>query len=117
VLAALVARQTTQRGQYIDLALFDCGLSLLSYYATKAVVTQQDPPRQGNEHPDVVPYGRFEVADGPVILACGNDRQCRKVCEAVLQRPELADDPRFMRNRDRANNREALLPIIKEELR
>lgn len=116
ILAALVGRQTTQRGQRIDLALFDCGLSLLSYYATKALVTQEDPARYGNAHPDVVPYGRFETADGPVIIACGNDRQFRKLCLDVLNRPDLADDARFIRNQDRANNRAELVARMQETL-
>lgn len=112
ILAALVGRQRSGRGQHIDLALFDCGLSLLSYYATKATATGEDPQRYGNWHPDVVPYGRFEAADGPVIVACGNDRQFRRICLDVIGRADLAQDPRFIRNRDRATNRAVLLPML-----
>jgi crotonobetainyl-CoA:carnitine CoA-transferase CaiB-like acyl-CoA transferase len=108
ILAAVIARQTTGRGQYIDSALFDCGLSFLAYTATASLWSGKDPVRYGNGHPDVVPYGLFECGDGSVIIAVGNDGQYRKFVTEVLERPDLADDPRFKLNRDRAANRAAL---------
>lgn len=112
ILAALLARHTTGAGQHIDLALFDCGLSILSYLGTAALANGHPPPRHGNEHPDVVPYGLFEAADGPVIIAIGNDGQFKKFCSNVLERPDIADDPRFATNRLRAQNRKELRALF-----
>lgn len=109
VLAAIIDKLRTGKGRYIDMSLHDCGLSMLSYYATRALMTGENPVRYGNAHPDVIPYGLFHVSDGPVILACGNDSQYRKVCHVVLERPDLAEDPRFLTNRDRASNRSELM--------
>lgn len=112
ILAALLARNTTGVGQQIDLALFDCGLSILSYLGTAALANGHPPPRHGNEHPDVVPYGLFEAADGPVIIAIGNDGQFKKFCGSVLERPDIANDPRFATNRLRAQNRKELRALF-----
>lgn len=112
ILAALLARNTTGVGQHIDLALFDCGLSILSYLGTAALANGSPPPRHGNEHPDVVPYGLFEAADGPLIIAIGNDGQFKKFCSNVLERADIADDPRFATNRLRAQNRQELRAVF-----
>lgn len=112
ILAALLARNTTGVGQHIDLALFDCGLSILSYLGTAALANGHPPPRHGNEHPDVVPYGLFKAADGPLIIAIGNDGQFKKFCSNVLMRADIADDPRFATNRLRAQNRQELRAVF-----
>lgn len=109
ILAALVARATTGKGQNIDMALFDCGLQFLAYLGTASMFLDRDPVRFGNGHPDVVPYGLFECGDGSVIIAVGNDSQYRKLCTDVIGRPDLASDPRFNTNRDRAANRDSLM--------
>jgi crotonobetainyl-CoA:carnitine CoA-transferase CaiB-like acyl-CoA transferase len=116
VLAALYQRERTGRGRHIELALFDCGLSLTSYYGLEALTQGVDPPRYGNAHPSIVPYGVFEAKDGPLVLTIGNNAQFRRFCETVIARPDLADDPRFATNLDRAKNRAALLPILAAEL-
>ncbi len=117
ILAALVARATTGRGQHIDMALFDCGLQFLAYLGTAAMFLNRNPVRYGNGHPDVVPYGLFECGDGSVIIAVGNDAQYRKLCADVLGRPDMATDPRFLTNRDRAANRDALMQEMDVALR
>ncbi|MGE0233373.1 MAG: CaiB/BaiF CoA transferase family protein [Flavobacteriaceae bacterium] len=116
VLAALFARERSGRGQFIDLSLFDCGLSLLSFVANSSLLTGNEPARFGNDHPFVVPYGVFNVADGPIIIAVGNDRQFQRLCEKVLGCPELASDPRFIKNADRCANRQALFPLLQPYL-
>ncbi len=117
VLAALYRRERTGRGGRVDLALFDCGVALTSYYGLEALVQGKDPPRYGNAHPSIVPYGVFEAADGPIVVTVGNNAQYERFCSAVIERPDLARDPRFATNLDRSRNRAALLPELEGELR
>ncbi|XWN33834.1 MAG: CaiB/BaiF CoA-transferase family protein [Devosia sp.] len=106
LLAALEARHTTGRGQYIDLSLFDSQLAWLINQGTAHLLTDETPVRLGNGHPTIVPYNAFEGADGYFILAVGNDAQFAKLC-AVGGEPELAQDPRFVTNAARVINRDA----------
>jgi crotonobetainyl-CoA:carnitine CoA-transferase CaiB-like acyl-CoA transferase len=114
ILAALIARDRTGRGQHLDIALFDSAVALLANVATGYLQTGNQSPRYGNAHATVVPYQLFETADGTLALACGNDGQFRALCRDVLERPDLAEDPRYIRNRDRVNNRETLIPALQE---
>lgn len=116
ILAALFKRERTGKGSLLELALFDCGLTVTSYYGLEALVQGGDPPRFGNAHPSIVPYGVFEAADGPVVITVGNNAQFRRFCDAVIGRPDLPDDPRFATNLERSRNRADLLPILKAEL-
>lgn len=116
ILAALYERERTGRGHHVELSLFDCGIALTAYYGLDALVRGHDPVRAGNAHPSIAPYGVFETGDGPVVLAVGNNAQYRRLCEAVLERPDLASDPRFATNLDRSRNRAELLPAIEAEL-
>ncbi|MSU89448.1 CoA transferase [Rhodobacteraceae bacterium 2CG4] len=113
ILAAVHARHTTGRGQYIDIALLDSQLAWLINQGAAYLMNGKVPPRRGNEHPTIVPYGTFPGADKPFILAVGNDGQFARFC-AIAARPELAEDPRFARNVDRVRNRETLIPILNE---
>ena len=116
ILAALYERERTGRGRHVELSLFDCGIALTAYYGLDALVRGHDPVRAGNAHPSIAPYGVFETGDGPVVLAVGNNAQYRRLCEAVLARPDLASDPRFATNLERSRNRAALLPALEAEL-
>jgi crotonobetainyl-CoA:carnitine CoA-transferase CaiB-like acyl-CoA transferase len=116
VLAALYQRERTGRGKAIDLALFDCGVALTSYYGLEALARGIDPPRYGNAHPSIVPSGVFEAADGPVVITVGNNGQYRRFCEQVLERPDLVADPRFATNLDRSKNRAAFIPVLEAAL-
>ena len=116
VLAALFERERTGRGRHIELALFDCGLALTAYCGLEAMVRGHDPVRAGNAHPSIAPYGVFQAGDGPIVLAVGNNGQYRRLCEAVLERPDLAADPRFATNLERSRNRAQFLPAIEAEL-
>jgi crotonobetainyl-CoA:carnitine CoA-transferase CaiB-like acyl-CoA transferase len=102
--AALLRRAKTGEGAFIDCALLDSMAALLANQALNHLATGQEPRRMGNAHPNIVPYDVFPVADGDVIVATGNDGQYRRLCEA-LGAPELADDPRFLANKDRVRNR------------
>ncbi|MDD3652334.1 CaiB/BaiF CoA-transferase family protein [Immundisolibacter sp.] len=107
VLAALVARGASGRGQYVDLALLDVQVASMAVMAMNYFIGGKVPGRYGNAHPNIVPYEVFQAADGPFVLAVGNDRQFARLCE-VLGVPELAADPSFTRNAGRVQHREEL---------
>ena len=115
--AAIIKRQQTGEGCYIDCALLDAQVAVLGYQALNYFVSGVEPRRLGNAHPNIVPYDVFPVADGDIIIATGNNSQYRKLCE-VLGRPELADDPRFVTSKDRVINRatfnEVFHPITRQ---
>lgn len=117
VLAALHERHQTGRGRRIEMALFECGLALTSYYGLEALVNGAEPPRYGNAHPSIVPYGVFEAQDGPLVITVGNNAQFTRFCIDVLQRPELATDTRFSTNVLRSTHRAELVPVIEKALR
>ncbi|BAK75295.1 formyl-CoA transferase [Pseudogulbenkiania sp. NH8B] len=117
VQAALLARSRTGQGQYIDMALFDCSLAMLANVNMNWLIGRTVPPRLGNAHPNIVPYQVFKTAgDGHFILACGNDKQFRAVCQLIGQ-PQLADDERFASNPARVQYREQLVPMLAEAFR
>lgn len=116
ILAALRHRDATGQGQAIDMALLDTQVAMLANLGANYLVTRQAPRRAGNAHQNIVPYQVFEVADGHVILAVGNDGQFERYC-AVAGCAELARDPRFARNADRVRHRETLVPLLAERMR
>jgi crotonobetainyl-CoA:carnitine CoA-transferase CaiB-like acyl-CoA transferase len=116
VLAALHSRQSTGRGQHVEVNLLSSALSGLVNHSGAVVAAGATPTRMGNSHPSLFPYDLMPTADGELIITAGNDRQFRKLCE-VLGAPELADDPRFMLNKDRTANRDELRPLLEERLR
>ena len=117
VLAALFARQSTGQGRNIEMALFDCGLMLTAYCGLEAMLLQKDPPRYGNSHPSIVPYGVFDAADGPLVITVGNNAQFERFCREVIERHDLADDERFKTNLVRGQHRDVLVPEILRELK
>jgi crotonobetainyl-CoA:carnitine CoA-transferase CaiB-like acyl-CoA transferase len=117
VLAALYERARTGRGRHIEMALFDCGLTIPAYCALDALKLGADPERYGNNHPSIMPYGVFEAADGPLVIAVGNNTQFRAFCVNVIDRPDLAEDPRFATNLQRTTFRDDLAPEIIKEVR
>lgn len=116
VLAALLERSRTGRGRHVQMALYDCGLMITSYYGMEALLRGGDPPKFGNAHPAIVPYGVFEAADGPVVITVGNNAQFQRFCRQVLQRPEWAEDERFASNTGRSAHRDILLPWVRQDL-
>ncbi|HSW17056.1 MAG TPA: CaiB/BaiF CoA-transferase family protein [Ramlibacter sp.] len=117
VLAALFERQRTGQGRHIQMALYDCGIMITAYYGLEALLLEKDPPRYGNSHPSIVPYGVFDAADGPLVITVGNNSQFERFCKEVIERPDLADDERFKTNVLRTENRAQLLPQILQALR
>jgi crotonobetainyl-CoA:carnitine CoA-transferase CaiB-like acyl-CoA transferase len=116
ILAALRHRDATGQGQAIDMALLDSQVAMLANLGANYLVTRVPPRRAGNAHQNIVPYQVFEVADGHLILAVGNDGQFAKFC-AVAGRPELAADARFAQNADRVRHRETLVPMLAAVMR
>ena len=98
------------------MALFDTQLAVLANQASNALVSGRDPPRQGNTHPNIVPYQPFEAADKALIIAVGNDRQFTRLAE-LCGRPEWACDDRFATNPARVANRSEIVRLIGECIR
>lgn len=117
ILAALYQRRDTKLGQYVDVALLDSTLNLLINVGTGYLNAGVEPTRYGNAHPTVVPYQVFDTSDGVFALAVGNDRMFVDFCEQVIERPELARDPRFVSSHQRALHRDELLPMLAEIMR
>jgi crotonobetainyl-CoA:carnitine CoA-transferase CaiB-like acyl-CoA transferase len=108
ILAALAEREKTGRGCHVDTALVDSQVGVLANQALNFLVSGKVPKRLGNAHPNIVPYQVFPVADGHIIIATGNDNQFAKLC-AVLGEPKLAQEPSYLANSDRLNNRDELV--------
>jgi crotonobetainyl-CoA:carnitine CoA-transferase CaiB-like acyl-CoA transferase len=105
--AALAHRETTGRGQHIDMALLDTSVGVLANQAMNFLATGIAPKRLGNVHPNIAPYQTFPVADGRIIVAVGNDAQFARLC-AVLGLETVAADPRYATNAARVANRPQL---------
>lgn len=114
--AALLHRNESGIGQYIDMALLDVQVATLANQAMNYLVGGKPPERLGNAHPNIVPYEAFPTADGHIILAVGNDTQFARFC-ALAGAPELADNPAFATNALRVENRSALTPLVAELMR
>ncbi len=111
ILAALIARDKTGHGQYIDMALFDVQVAMLANQGMNYLATGEIPARTGNGHPNIVPYQTFATQDSSLILAIGNDQQFAKFCQVTSQ-DSLAQDSRFNTNKQRVKHRQVLIPII-----
>lgn len=112
ILMAIQERHRSGLGQFLDITLFDCAISLLHPHAANYFGNGKVPQRSGNAHPNIAPYETVSTADGELFLAIGNDRQFRLLVTA-LGDPELADDRRFKSNADRLENRPALHVALK----
>ena len=116
ILAALLEREKSGRGQHIDMALLDVQVAMLANLSSSFFVSGQVPARMGNAHLNIVPYHVFPSADDFLIVAVGNDGQFAKFCE-VIGRPEWPGDPRFATNPQRVRHRDLLVGMITERLR
>ena len=115
ILSALHERETSGKGQHIDVSLFDVGIAMMANIAQSYLATNEPPGRLGNAHPQVAPYQDFRASDGFFMLAANNNDQFRRLCETVGL-PDLPDDDRFRDNADRVRNREALETLINEKM-
>jgi crotonobetainyl-CoA:carnitine CoA-transferase CaiB-like acyl-CoA transferase len=113
ILAALQERGRTGKGGIVETSLYETGLAWMSIYLAGFLANREIPARHGSGVDMIVPYQAFAAADGYMMVAAGNDNLFRRLC-AVLDRPGLAEDPRFRSNKDRVAHREELVPILSE---
>lgn len=116
ILAALRHAERTGEGQWVDVSLLDTQLAMLANQSMNWLVGGVVPGRLGNRHPTVVPYKTFDVADGIMIIAVGNDRQFRQLMRE-LGIEQYAEDPRFVNSRQRMINRDEIEGIVQEAVR
>ncbi|GAB1841077.1 CaiB/BaiF CoA-transferase family protein [Achromobacter xylosoxidans] len=116
ILAALRHRDATGEGQQIDISLLDSQIAWLVNAGTNYLASAEVPKRLANGHPNIVPYQVFETADGPMILAVGNDGQFRRFCE-VAGIEAVARDERYGTNIARVRHREAVCEAVQAALR
>ncbi|MBW3632469.1 MAG: CoA transferase [Chloroflexi bacterium] len=116
IVTALLARERTDEGQFIDISLLDAQMSWLTYAAGNYFATAENPARYGSAHPSIVPYQPFATADGYLMLAVGNDRLWRQFCETV-DRPDLRTQPGYATSAERVVNRDAVIAVVAEIIR
>jgi len=117
ILSALRVRDSTGRGQYLDISMMDGSVSWMTYVAGNYFATGEVPPRMGSAHPSIVPYQAFVAGDGKgILVAAGNDRLYQLMCDA-MGLDQLKGDPRYASNDKRVENRGSLIPALEEEFR
>ena len=114
ILAALIAREKTGKGQHIDIALMDSLVSLFAYQAGIFFATGKSPSRIGNKHLVITPYETFATKDGSIIIAAASQTLWEKLCMKVLECPELIKDPLFLTMADRNIHQAELKEIIEK---
>jgi crotonobetainyl-CoA:carnitine CoA-transferase CaiB-like acyl-CoA transferase len=116
ILTALLARERSGRGESIEVSLVGSTVASLVNVAQSYLVTREEPGRHGSGHPSIVPYQSFDAADRPFVLAVATDRHFAILCRDVLDRADLADDPRFETNARRVEHRSVLIRELEREL-
>ncbi len=114
IISALYRREKKGIGAKIDNSLLECATSSLVNVVSGYLVSNEQPKRYGNAHPNIVPYQVFKALDGYFILAVGNDNQWIRLCK-IIAREDLANDERFSTNAKRVGNRQILIPILSKE--
>jgi crotonobetainyl-CoA:carnitine CoA-transferase CaiB-like acyl-CoA transferase len=112
ILMALLARERLGRGQHVEVALFDIAMSMTGFYGMAYLINGTNPGRFGNSPNGSPTVGVYEASDGPLYMACANDRLYRRLATDVLERADLIIDPRFANRRARTANKEKLRAII-----
>jgi crotonobetainyl-CoA:carnitine CoA-transferase CaiB-like acyl-CoA transferase len=112
ILLALIARDRLGRGQQVEVALFDTAMAMTGFYGMAYLISGNNPGRFGNSPNGSPTVGLYEASDGPLYMACANDRLYRRLVTEVLERPDLITDPDFATRRVRSANKEKLRAII-----
>jgi crotonobetainyl-CoA:carnitine CoA-transferase CaiB-like acyl-CoA transferase len=115
VLAALLERGRTGVGCVVDVSLYETAIGYVGYHLAGYLADGTIPTGEGTRFPMVAPYQVMTTQDGELLVAGGNDRLFRAICD-VVGLPELVDDARFRTNADRVRNRDALIALIEERL-
>jgi crotonobetainyl-CoA:carnitine CoA-transferase CaiB-like acyl-CoA transferase len=113
-LLALIARDKLGRGQHVEVALFDIAMAMTGFYGMAYLISGANPGRFGNSPNGSPSVGVYEASDGPLYIACANDRLYRRLVTDVLDRPDLIADSQFATRKARAANKEKLRAIIAE---
>jgi formyl-CoA transferase/CoA:oxalate CoA-transferase len=117
ILSALRSREKTGKGQYLDVSMIDGSVSWMTYMAGYYFATGKVAPKMGSAHPSIVPYQAFEAGDGKgILVAAGNDRLFGMLCQ-VLGLEGHSEDPLYVKNEDRVENRGILIPLLQGEFR
>ena len=116
MLAAVVERQCTGQGQFVDVSMMDAMVGLLTQYAGRYFMTGEDVEPVGASHPSVSPYGTYETADGHIVIANLGEGFWPKIARAV-GRPELGSDPRYRTNQERVRRRQEVDDLVNSETR
>lgn len=117
LLAAVNARSITGEGQRVDISLMDSVIAATENTAIKYLESGKIPPRMGNRYAAVSPYDAFQVKDGKIIIACGNQKLFEKLCAEVLERPDMIADPRFSDMVGRLEHQDAIQAVIEDKLK
>jgi crotonobetainyl-CoA:carnitine CoA-transferase CaiB-like acyl-CoA transferase len=112
ILLALIARDRLGRGQQVEVALIDTAVAMTAFYGMAYLVSGANPGRFGNSPNGSPTVGLYQASDGPLYMACANDRLYRRLVVDVLDRPDLVTDPQFAHRKNRTANKEKLRAII-----
>lgn len=115
VLLAVIERQRSGRGQFVEATLYDTAVSLLHPQSANWLQSGQTPQLSGNAHSNIVPYDKFSTRTCEVFLGIGNNGQWKKLCE-FLGQPAMADEPRFATNAERFRHRDELRALLEAHL-
>ena len=116
ILAALLMRAKTGTGDHIEISMLEAMAEWMGYPMYYAYDGAPPPPRTGAGHATIYPYGPFETSDGQVLFGLQNDREWKAFCEQVLERPDMAVDPRFIGSSGRTEHRDVIAVAIAEVL-
>ncbi len=115
ILAAVTHRNSTGEGQFVDVAMLDCQISVLENAIARYAVTGVNPEPIGNRHPAIAPFGEFRTRDGRIVICAGNDRLFVNLCTSIGLN-HLAADERFLTNEARTANVEVLTCFLDDRL-
>ena len=114
-MAALIYREQSGTGQYIDMSLLDVQVAALANQSANYLISGNTPTRMGNAHPNIVPYQAFASKDGYFILAVGNDAQFARLC-GLLGQDEWTAASAYQTNQQRVQKRAELVPLLEQKL-
>ncbi len=113
--SALLSKARNESGSYIDMSLYDTQLAVLANQASSYLLNKKEPKRMGNIHPSIVPYQLFEVKNGDIVIACGNDQQFKSLCKAFNW--NFAISEKFSTNKKRIKHRDQLINKLSNKLK
>ena len=116
ILTALLEREVTGKGQWVQASLLQAQIFMLDFQAARWLLEKEVPPQAGNNHPTSIPTGVFKTADGHINIASAGEAIWQRLCKAI-EAPELLDDARFADGAVRSDNRDALNAVIESHTR